>query len=118
VSAGRLGLFQGVAGLKRFVFVAVLMAACSDAAAPAEASVPCGAASTCPNDPPPSQYDTDMCHAEVGARCGAAVQAYLDCYADMRVCAFDGTTDVVATEQACAAESTAVAACGDAGTSG
>jgi hypothetical protein len=31
------------------------------------------------------------------------------------VCAFDGTTDVLATEQACAAEAIALASCADAG---
>ena len=100
------------------IVVALLAAGCSVAAPPAKADVPCGAASTCPNDPPETQYDTDACHADVGGRCGAAFQAYHDCYADKRVCAFDDTTDVLATEQACAAESNALAACGDAGTPG
>jgi hypothetical protein len=94
---------------------AVLAIGCSPAPAREPTDVPCGEASTCPNDPSPTQFDLDACHADVGGPCGAFQQAYVDCYSDHRVCAYDGTTDVLATEQACAAESRAIAACGDGG---
>ena len=75
------------------------------------AAVPCGEVSTCPNDPTPTQSDTDTCIAEIASACGSAYQAYHDCYGDDRVCAFNGTTDVIATQRACTSEANAVASC-------
>ena len=50
-----------------------------------------------------------------GADAARRTSAIIDCYAGRRVCAYDGTTDVLATQQACAAELEAVIACGDGG---
>ena len=97
------------------VAVAVFVAACSPAQTTDPTRVACGAASTCPNDPPPNQSDTDECHAELEGACGAAFQAYDDCYAENRACAYNGTTDVLATSAACGTEARATGAC-DAGT--
>jgi hypothetical protein len=77
--------------------------------------VSCGQASTCPNDPPATEFEIDQCKSQVAGSCGRAYQAYYDCYADDRVCAFDGTTDVLATEQACQGASAAVSSCVDGG---
>jgi hypothetical protein len=94
---------------------AAFVAACSPAQPTGPTHVACGAASTCPNDPPSTQSDTDECHAELDGACGAAFQAYGDCYGEKRVCAYDGTTDVLATEAACAPEARATGTC-DGGT--
>jgi hypothetical protein len=78
-------------------------------------NVACDAASTCPNDPPPTQADVDECHTEAAGSCAGAVQSYRNCYVAQRVCAYDGTTDVHATEEACGGEATSVYACVDGG---
>jgi hypothetical protein len=91
-------------------------AACRGAANVSLRAVPCGEVSTCPNDPPATQADTDACDAEIAGACSRQYAAYHDCYGDMRVCAFNGTTDVTATQQACIVEALAVEACGDGGT--
>ncbi len=104
--------------LARASLVAVLPVGC--AAAPAtdpssDAGTECSAPSTCPGDPPPTEFDVDTCEDELRGGCGPSYQRYYDCYAGRRVCAYDGTTDVLATQQACAAELEAVIACGDGG---
>ena len=84
---------------------------CSAGGTSRTARVPCGEVSTCPNDAPPNQADKDTCDAQVSEPCGPYYQAYHDCYGNERVCAFNGTTDVIATQQACLAEFEAVTAC-------
>jgi len=95
--------------------LASLALACDPGVSLAPTVIACDAGSTCPNDPPETQADVDQCRARAGGVCGPAYQAYYDCYAGERVCAYNGTTDVLATEQACAREVNAVAACGDGG---
>jgi hypothetical protein len=90
-------------------------AACSATKDPPPVHATCGETSTCPNDPPTTQSDTDECRADLMGACAGQYQAYINCYADERVCAYDGTTDVLATEEACAEEASAVTACGDGG---
>lgn len=91
--------------------LAVLHVACHDAGPTGLPAVPCGEVSTCPNDLPPTQSDTDLCTPQALGVCGSLYQGYHDCYADERVCAFDGTTDVLATELLCQGASDLVGAC-------
>jgi hypothetical protein len=97
---------------RRLGLVAVVcLSACHGAGTIGLAVVPCGEVSTCPNDPPPTQADKDTCTAEAASPCGGEYQTFHDCYGDERVCAYNGTTDVAATQDACDTESEAVYAC-------
>jgi hypothetical protein len=89
--------------------------ACHDSGVVSLPGIPCDTASTCPSDMPPTQADIDTCNAALSGPCGRQYQSYHDCYGDERVCAFNGTTDVAATQQACLEEALAVEACGDGG---
>ncbi len=100
------------------VGLGVAAGGCSASGGGGAAHTVCEAGSSCPNDPAPTQFVTDVCGAETAGPCGAAYQAYLDCYAAERVCAYDGTTDVAATRSACQAELNAVASCADGGLDG
>ena len=93
------------------VALAVACGACGASGSSKPPTVPCGEVSTCPNDPPPTQADKDACTVNVSGPCGPYYQAYHDCYGTERVCAFNGTTDVDATQTACEAESLRVGAC-------
>jgi len=98
--------------------VAPLALACSSQTFTAPTIIPCGEASTCPNDAPPTQADVDACRSELAGPCAAAYQAYRDCLAAQRVCTYVGTTDLLATQQACRATSASVGACLDGGGAG
>ncbi len=91
------------------------MSACTTGAPGAPGTVACDAASTCPEDPPLTDYQVNTCRDETQGPCGTSYQAYADCYAANRVCAFDGTTDVLLTKQACNVESVVLASCTDGG---
>jgi hypothetical protein len=90
-------------------------AACSPASSLATTRVACDAASICPNDPPPTELVIDQCQTGTMGGCAGPYQSYFDCTSDDRVCAYDGTTDVLATQEACASQAAALAACGDGG---
>jgi hypothetical protein len=98
--------------------VVAALAACRTSGPGGLAPVPCGEVSTCPSDPPPTEADRDTCAAQIAGPCGKQYQAYHDCYGDERVCAYNGTTDVLATQLACSSDSapyaSAIAACLDA----
>jgi hypothetical protein len=93
-----------------------LASACTTGPPGAPGNVACDAASTCPADPPLTDYQVNTCRDDTQGACGTAYQAYEDCYAASRVCAYGGTTDVLLTTQACHVEAVVLASCMDAGT--
>lgn len=94
---------------------AILVVACSPTSSPVVLKASCDAASICPSDVPETQAEGDACRAALAGPCQGAYQDYIDCYARQRVCAYDGMTDVLATQMACNTERSALSACGDGG---